>query len=41
MAPCLDMKAADFPACPDCPAEILAMYEKRLAAVEAKAAEPA
>ncbi len=41
VAPCLDMKTADFLACQDSPAEVLTMYEKRLAAVEAKAAEPA
>ncbi|QKV90462.1 MerR family transcriptional regulator [Streptomyces sp. NA02950] len=39
VAPCLDMKTADFLACQDSPAEVLAMYEQRLAAVEAKAAE--
>lgn len=39
VAPCLDMKTADFLACQDSPAEVLAMYEERLAAVEAKAAE--
>ncbi|MEV5598008.1 MerR family transcriptional regulator [Streptomyces sp. NPDC052496] len=39
VAPCLDMKTADFLACQDSPAEVLAMYEERLAVVEAKAAE--
>ncbi len=40
VAPCPDMKTADFLACQDSPAEDLAMYEERLAAVETKAAEP-
>jgi DNA-binding transcriptional MerR regulator len=39
VAPCLDMKTQDFLACQDSPAEVLATYEGRLAAVEAKAAE--
>ncbi|MDA3648480.1 MerR family transcriptional regulator [Saccharopolyspora indica] len=39
VAPCLDMKTADFLACRNSPDEVLAMYEGRLAAVEAKAAE--
>ncbi|MER7012490.1 MerR family transcriptional regulator [Saccharopolyspora sp. NPDC000359] len=39
VVPCLDMKTADFLACRDIPDEVLAMYEGRLAAVEAKAAE--
>src|SRR5690606_35794975 len=39
VAPCLDMKTADFLACQDSPDEVLAMYEDRLAVVEAKAAE--
>ncbi|KAA6223990.1 MerR family transcriptional regulator [Streptomyces albofaciens JCM 4342] len=37
--PCLEMKTEDFLACQDSPDEVLAMYEDRLAAVEAKAAE--
>jgi len=37
--PCLDMKTEDFLACQDSPDEVLAMYEDRLAAVEAKAAQ--
>ncbi|GAA3505554.1 hypothetical protein GCM10019016_126670 [Streptomyces prasinosporus] len=41
VAPCPDMKTADFLACQDSPAEVPAMYEERLAAVEAKAAEAA
>ncbi|MFE0765825.1 MerR family transcriptional regulator [Streptomyces smyrnaeus] len=39
VAPCLDMKTEEFMACQDSPAETLAMYERRLAAVEEKAAE--
>ncbi|UNZ19659.1 MerR family transcriptional regulator [Streptomyces sp. 891-h] len=39
VAPCLDMKTQEFMACQDSPAETLAMYERRLAVVEEKAAE--
>lgn len=39
VVPCLDMKTEDFLSCQDSPAEVLAMYQGRLAAVEAKAAE--
>lgn len=39
VAPCLDMKTQEFLACQDSPDGVLAMYEGRLAAVEAKAAE--
>ncbi|MGK9462999.1 MerR family transcriptional regulator [Streptomyces sp. G6] len=39
VAPCLDMKTEEFLACDDSPDEVLAMYEQRLAIVEAKAAE--
>ncbi|MDJ1137304.1 MerR family transcriptional regulator [Streptomyces iconiensis] len=37
VAPCLDMKTEEFLACDGSPDEVLAMYEQRLAAVEAKA----
>lgn len=36
---CLDMKTEDFLACQDSPDDVLAMYEGRLTAVEAKAAQ--
>lgn len=39
VAPCLDMKTQEFLACQDSPDGVLSMYEGRLAAVEAKAAE--
>jgi DNA-binding transcriptional MerR regulator len=39
VVPCLDMKTEDFLACQDGSDDVLAMYEGRLAAVEAKAAE--
>lgn len=39
VVPCLDMKTEEFLACQDSPDGVLAMYEGRLAAVEAKAAE--
>ncbi|MER7080748.1 MerR family transcriptional regulator [Saccharopolyspora kobensis] len=39
VAPCPDMKTADFLACRNSPDEVLEMYESRLAAVEARAAE--
>ncbi|MFM9372179.1 MerR family transcriptional regulator [Streptomyces sp. Da 82-17] len=39
VTPCLDMKTEEFLACQDGSDEILATYEGRLAAVEAKAAE--
>ncbi|UNT00569.1 MerR family transcriptional regulator [Streptomyces tubbatahanensis] len=39
VVPCLDMKTEDFLACRDSPDEVLAMYEGRLASVEARAAE--
>ncbi|MFH8610562.1 MerR family transcriptional regulator [Streptomyces sp. NPDC018029] len=39
VGPCLDMKTEQFLACHSGPDEMLAMYEQRLAVVEAKAAE--
>ncbi|NGO68971.1 MerR family transcriptional regulator [Streptomyces boncukensis] len=39
VAPCLDMKTRDFLSCRNSPASVLEMYEGRLAAVEARAAE--
>jgi DNA-binding transcriptional MerR regulator len=39
VAPCLDMKTQDFLACEAGPPEVLATYEGRLAAVDAKAEE--
>lgn len=37
--PCLDMKTEDFLTCRSSPDDVLAMYEGRLAAIEARAAE--
>jgi DNA-binding transcriptional MerR regulator len=39
VTPCLDMKTEEFLACDSGPDGLLAMYEQRLAVVEAKAAE--
>lgn len=39
VVPCLDMKTEDFLACQESPDGVLAMYEDRLASVEARAAE--
>lgn len=39
VGPCLDMKTEEFLTCDSGPDEALAMYEQRLAMVEAKAAE--
>ncbi|WP_032763192.1 MerR family transcriptional regulator [Streptomyces sp. CNS654] len=39
VAPCLDMKTEEFLACDSSPHEVLAMYEERLAVVEAREAE--
>ncbi|MGW0732922.1 MerR family transcriptional regulator [Streptomyces sp. NPDC002851] len=39
VVPCLDTKTEEFLACEGGPDEVVAMYEQRLAAVEAKSAE--
>ncbi|RZD77390.1 MerR family transcriptional regulator [Streptomyces albidoflavus] len=39
VVPCLDMKTEEFLACEGGPAEVLAMYEQRLAVVDARVEE--